>query len=201
MRSGLHGDHINAGVDRYSQLNQKHIEPVLLGSEENIQFIVVKTTQSHTVIAAAAQVTVFEGNDREYVHFYKSHTAGRSQIEFTKRVRQGEFLRVQKIVALYHNTGQEEVDPLEKALGICKEYKTFDEVLEKSALRWEEIWDSIDIRIAGDRLAQKLMRLHLYHLMVTTSPLNASIDAGIPARGLHGEAYRGHIRGEVVTIR
>jgi beta-phosphoglucomutase family hydrolase len=193
VRSGLHGDHNNAGVDRYSQLNQKHIEPVLLGSEENIQFIVVKTTQSHSVIAAAAQVTVFEGNDREYVHFHKNHTAGRSQIEFTKKVRQGEFMRVQKIVALYHNTGQEEVDPLEKALEICKKYKTFDEVLEKSALRWEEIWDNIDIRIAGDRLAQKLMRLHLYHMMVTTSPLNASIDAGIPARGLHGEAYRGHI--------
>jgi len=193
VRSGLHGDHINAGVERYSQLNQKHIEPVLLGSEENIQFIVVKTTQSHTVIAAAAQVTVFEGNDREYVHIHKNHTAGRSQIEFTKKVRQGEFLRVQKIVALYHNAGQEEVDPLEKALEICKKYKTFDEVLEKSALRWEEIWDNIDIRIAGDRQAQKLMRLHLYHMMVTTSPLNASIDAGIPARGLHGEAYRGHI--------
>ncbi|MCK9398583.1 MAG: beta-phosphoglucomutase family hydrolase [Bacteroidales bacterium] len=193
VRSGLHGDHINAGVERYGQLNQKHIEPVLLGSEENIQFIVVKTTQSHTVIAAAAQVTVFEGKDREYVHFHKSHTAGRSQIEFTQRVQQGEFLRVQKIVALYHNTGQQEVDPLEKALEICKQYKTFDDVLEKSALRWEEIWDCIDIRIAGDRLAQKLLRLHLYHMMVTTSPLNASIDAGIPARGLHGEAYRGHI--------
>lgn len=193
VRSGLHGDHINAGVERYSELNQKHIEPVLLGSEENIQFIVVKTTQSHTVIAAAAQVTVFEGNDRVYVHFHKNHTAGRSQIEFTQRVQQGEFLRVQKIVALYHNTGQLEVDPLEIALEICKKYKTFDDVLEKSALRWEEIWDCIDIRIAGDRLAQKLLRLHLYHLMVTTSPLNASIDAGIPARGLHGEAYRGHI--------
>jgi len=35
--------------------------------------------------------------------------------------------------------------------------------------------------------------LHLYHLMVAASPNNATIDAGIAARGLHGEAYRGHI--------
>jgi beta-phosphoglucomutase family hydrolase len=193
VRSGLHGDHINAGVERYSQLNQKHIEPVLLGSEENIQFIVVKTTRSHTVIAVAAQVTVFEGNDRVYVHFHKSHTAGRSQIEFSQQVQQGEFLRVQKIVSLVHNLDQKEVDPLEEALETCKKFKSFDEVLEKSTRKWEEIWDRIDIRIAGDRLAQKLIRMHLYHLMVTTSPLNATIDAGIPARGLHGEAYRGHI--------
>jgi beta-phosphoglucomutase family hydrolase len=193
VRSGLYGDHINAGVERYGQLNQKHIEPVLLGSEENIQFIVVKTTGLNTVIAAAAQVTVFENNDRVYVHFHKNHSAGRSRIEFHKNVKQGEALRVQKLVALTHNLSHGESDPLDAALAGCKKYKSFDEVLEKSAIKWEEIWDSIDVRISGDRLAQKLMRLHLYHLMVTTSPLNASIDAGIPARGLHGEAYRGHI--------
>lgn len=193
IRSGLHGDHINAGVERYAQLNQKHIEPILLGSEENIQYIVVKTTQSHTVIAVTAQVTVFEGNDRIYVHFHKNHTAGRSRIEFSKNVKQGEFLRVQKIVSIYHNLGEKEMDPLDAALETCKKYKSFDEVLEKSTLKWEEIWDRIDVRLTGDRLAQKLLRLHLYHLMITTSPHNASIDAGIPARGLHGEAYRGHI--------
>jgi len=52
---------------------------------------------------------------------------------------------------------------------------------------------SLDLYIEGDRLAQKLLRLHMYHLMITTSPHNADIDFGIPARGLHGEAYRGHI--------
>jgi len=193
VRSGLHGDHVNAGVDRYNQLNQKHIEPVLLGSEENIQYIVVKTTQSQTVVAVTAQVTVFDGNDRIYMHFHKNHTAGRSRIEFSKNVNQGEFLRVQKIVSLFHNLDKKELDPLDEALATCKKYKSFDEVLASSAHKWEEIWDRIDVRIAGDRLAQKLLRMHLYHLMVTTSPLNASIDAGIPARGLHGEAYRGHI--------
>jgi beta-phosphoglucomutase family hydrolase len=193
VRSGLHGDHINAGVERYGQLNQKHIEPVLLGSEENKQYLVVKTTRSNVVIAAAALVTVFEGNDRVYVPIHKNHTAGRSQIEFSRTVKQGEFLRVQKIISLHHNLEQKEIDPLEAALASCKKYRSFDEVLEESALKWEQIWDRIDIRVTGDRLAQKLLRLHLYHMMVTTSPHNASIDAGIPARGLHGEAYRGHI--------
>jgi len=193
VRSGLYGDHINAGVDRYSQLNQKHIEPILLGSEENHQYIVVKTTRSNTVVAVTARVKVFEDGDRIYVHFSKNHSAGRSRIEFSKNVEQGMELKVQKIVSLYHNLGRKEEDPLEKALDICKKYKTFDEVLEKSSRKWEEIWDRIDIRLVGDRLAQKLLRMHLYHTLVTTSPHNTGIDAGIPARGLHGEAYRGHI--------
>jgi trehalose/maltose hydrolase-like predicted phosphorylase len=70
---------------------------------------------------------------------------------------------------------------------------SFDVLADESKRAWAEIWDKIDVRIAGDRLAQKLLRMHLYHLIVSFSPHNQSIDAGITARGLHGEAYRGHI--------
>jgi trehalose/maltose hydrolase-like predicted phosphorylase len=38
-----------------------------------------------------------------------------------------------------------------------------------------------------------MIRLHLYHSLVSISPHTANLDAGIPARGLTGEAYRGHI--------
>lgn len=191
--SGLHGDHVNAGVDRYNQLNQKHMEPVLLGSEENIHYLVVRTVQSGIAIAVAAQLTVFEGDDRVYVPFHKQHAAGRSQLSFHRQVKQGETIKMQKTVAMYHNLDRKEIDPLEEALDDIKKYRRFDEILEKTEEKWEEIWDRADVRITGDRLAQKLIRLHLYHLVVTTSPLNINIDAGIPARGLHGEAYRGHI--------
>lgn len=192
VRSGLHGDHTNAGVSRYSELNQKHIEPLLLGSEENDQFLVARTTQSHIVIAAAARLNVFEDGERIYVHFNKNHTAGHSRIEFSHDTRQGSSLQINKMVALYNNL-HKEIDPEVAALEACKQYKTFDELLESTTKKWDQVWDKVDIRIVGDRRALKLLRLHLYHLMVTTSPLNASIDAGIPARGLHGEAYRGHI--------
>ena len=39
----------------------------------------------------------------------------------------------------------------------------------------------------------RILRLHLLHLLQTVSPNTADLDAGVPARGLHGEAYRGHI--------
>jgi len=191
--SGLYGDHINAGVARYGELNQKHIEPVLLGSEENEQFLVVRTTESHIVIAAAARINVYEDGERIYIPVHKNHTAGRSRIEFTHEVDQNVRLSVNKIVALYNNLDDREIDPQEAAIADCKKFKTLDGLLEKSIPQWEKLWDLIDVRISGDRLAQKLLRLHLYHLMVTTSHLNTRIDAGIPARGLHGEAYRGHI--------
>ena len=37
------------------------------------------------------------------------------------------------------------------------------------------------------------MRLHVFHLLQVASTYNKEIDAGLPARGLHGEAYRGHV--------
>ncbi len=57
----------------------------------------------------------------------------------------------------------------------------------------KNIWKKTDIRIHGDRLSQRLLRLHVYHLFVAASLHNRQLDAGITARGLHGEAYRGHI--------
>lgn len=40
-----------------------------------------------------------------------------------------------------------------------------------------------------------MLNLHTYHLLVSAAPnaYQESLDASITARGLHGEAYRGHI--------
>jgi trehalose/maltose hydrolase-like predicted phosphorylase len=98
-----------------------------------------------------------------------------------------------KIVSVYTSKPDDAVDPLRDAVNDLKDCGGFDELLEKSTAAWKEIWDEIDIRVTGDRSSQKLLRLHLYHLIVSMGPHNAAIDASITARGLHGEAYRGHI--------
>ena len=44
------------------------------------------------------------------------------------------------------------------------------------------------------------MRIHSFHLLVSGSPNNNNLDASITARGLHGEAYRGHIFWDEIFI-
>ena len=39
----------------------------------------------------------------------------------------------------------------------------------------------------------RILRLHLLHLLQTVSYNCEDLDIGVPARGLHGEAYRGHV--------
>ena len=46
---------------------------------------------------------------------------------------------------------------------------------------------------AGMATTACVLRLHIFHLLQTASPHSIDLDAGVPARGWHGEAYRGHI--------
>jgi hypothetical protein len=40
---------------------------------------------------------------------------------------------------------------------------------------------------------QLALNLHVFHILQTISPHTAALDAGVPARGLHGEGYQGHV--------
>src|ERR1044072_2817221 len=53
------------------------------------------------------------------------------------------------------------------------------------------VWRHADVRVPGE--AGRVLRLHLFHVLQTLSPHTAELDVGVPARGLHGEAYRGHV--------
>jgi trehalose/maltose hydrolase-like predicted phosphorylase len=49
------------------------------------------------------------------------------------------------------------------------------------------------VRVSGDDSVQLLLRLHIGHVLQVCSRNTADLDAGLPARGLNGEAYRGHV--------
>ena len=49
------------------------------------------------------------------------------------------------------------------------------------------------IRLGADHDLAKLTNLHTFHILQTVSENSIGLDVGIPARGLHGEAYRGHV--------
>jgi trehalose/maltose hydrolase-like predicted phosphorylase len=58
---------------------------------------------------------------------------------------------------------------------------------------WDELWRVGDVRVGVDQEVQRLLRLHVYHVLQVCSPHTSDLDAGMPARGLNGEAYRGHV--------
>jgi len=193
VRSDLDGDLINYGVPRYRELNSKHIEPVREGSKGNTSFLLVKTNQSNILIGEAARLLVSVNGREAKPDFHVETTPGVATTSFDISAQKGVAITMEKTVALYSSNQENTKDPLSEAQNALRDKASFDVLRQASASAWSKLWEEVDILIEGDRTAQKLIRLHIYHSLVTASPHNAKLDAGIPARGLHGEAYRGHI--------
>ena len=72
---------------------------------------------------------------------------------------------------------------------------SFEEMLGQHVLAWSHLWARFAIELRGCEDSQVLpvLRLHIFHLLQTISPNSMDRDVGVPARGLHGEAYRGHV--------
>lgn len=66
-------------------------------------------------------------------------------------------------------------------------------LLPAHAAAWERLWKRFAVELDTDRETRLVLNLHLFHLLQTISPHTAELDAGVPARGLHGEGYRGHV--------
>ncbi len=193
VRSLLDGEIINAGVARYRDLNSKHLEGVKVEGKAGKSALLVRTTQSDILIAEAAHLLVTLDGHEIMPAFEQTHTQARTTTTFTVDAQRGAPLTVDKLVAIYASHQEQVEDPFVAAQNALSKINGFDEIRQASEGAWAKIWKKIDIQIVGDRKAQKLIRLHLYHTMLTASPHNKALDAGIPARGLSGESYRGHI--------
>ncbi len=189
--SALDGTVENAGVERYKELQSKHLQPMEQGSDSQIVFVKVKTVQSEIEIAESARLTLTKNG--KFINDNLAHTTESGMVfSFGDQfVQQGDVFQLEKVVTLF--SSREERNPLISSLSVAKAAGSYEELLAASAARFQEIWDEIDVQVEGNRLSQKLLRLHLYHLMVSASPHNEKLDASVTARGLHGEAYRGHI--------
>ena len=193
LRTGLSGKHINDGVERYRQLDQKHLEPLEQGGDRRTQYLLVQTTRSEIEIGLAARLRLLINQSEEQPNPLHITSEGCIDSEIEVQVQSGQTLTLEKLVAIYTSRETGAGLTLKTAIEKAGQMEGFQQIHIRSAGRWEEIWKESDIVVEGDRFAQKLLRMHIYHLMLTASPHNVNIDAGIPARGLHGEAYRGHI--------
>ncbi len=193
LSSGINGDIINDGVERYKQLNQQHLKPLQQGCRENLIWVSVETTQSAVNIVEAANHKLFTDGEELKITGMEQLSPAKAYLHFKVKAEAGKTVVFEKSVAIYTSKPDDVADPLEKAIEAVGTYRGFDELLQGSLEVWQGLWDKIDVRVEDNRMDQKLLRLHLYHLMVSASHHNASIDASFTARGLHGEAYRGHI--------
>ena len=118
---------------------------------------------------------------------------GYVSLQYSVDLLEGEHVVVEKVASLVTSKTLAMYEPGIHAVERLFRAGSFDELLERHELSWGLLWRRFDITIEGSERIQMILRLHIFHLLQTVSTNTIDLDVGIPARGLHGEAYRGHI--------
>lgn len=192
--SSLDGSVINAGVERYKQLNSKHLEPIRSGAvDDETICLLVETNQSRLRVAEAARTRVYSEEQLVEVDRRLVERPGYIGQEFFVDVKEEKPVKIEKIVSLYTSKDFAISEPAHDAIEAVGHAAGFDELLQGHILQWDHLWRRCDIRIENSDRIQMILRLHIFHLLQTVSRNSIDLDVGVPARGWHGEAYRGHI--------
>ena len=199
VRSALDGQVTNSDVARYQALNNHHLEPVETQQvDPHTILLKVRTNQSHLTIAQVARLEAFLDHEPvTAVRATEQETAYIAQ-SLSVNVDSQTPLTVEKTVALY--TGRDAaisecgLDAITAASGAPR----FNGLLREHGMTWKHLWEAFDIELQSqkggdDHEIQQVLRLYKFHLLQSASMHSIDIDVGMPSRGWHGEAYRGHI--------
>ena len=194
IRSTLDGNVTNSLVERYRDLANEHLGSVDkrdIGDDSVL--LTVQTTQSRIPIAMAARNTVWRDGEPVPASFRLFDENAEIGHDINVAMAVGDSVRVEKIVTVYTGRDVATSEPAVEALRWIGRLGRFDDLLDGHLTEWLHLWERLSIEFDdfGDEL--RILRLHLLHLLQTVSPNTADLDVGVPARGLHGEAYRGHI--------
>jgi len=203
VRTALDGGVTNNGVARYGELNGKHLEVLESGAvDRETVWLKVRTVQSRLEVAMAMRTRAFLGADasRNTARRLECRMIGENSLvgqRFPLHLEQGQATHVEKVVTLYTSRDRAISEPGLAAREFIARVDDFEALLVDHAMIWDQIWNSFDIRFKlkeddRDRF-QMILHLYTFHLLQTCSPNVRGQDVGVPSRGWHGEAYRGHI--------
>jgi len=192
--SGLEGRVHNWGTARYRELESRHLIPVSTGAvgEDGISLL-VQMNQSRIYVANAARTRVYGELEVLPVERGLHQEDGYIHQTLGFDVQQNVPARVEKMLAFYTSRDNAISEPLVNAERAVAGFTDFAHALEEHAQTWDHLWAACDIEVPKNDRVQTIVRLHINHILQCCSPNTVDLDAGVPARGLNGESYRGHI--------
>ena len=103
----------------------------------------------------------------------------------------GETVCLDRVVAVY--TSRDVADPADTARGHVAmiHERGVTALVNDHVDAWNRRWEAAEVHIVGDDEAQRALRFAVYHLVAAANPDDE--HASIGARGLTGQAYRGHV--------
>lgn len=194
VRSGLNGSVRNDNVASFAGLADWHLDELRTGGRgKDLVWLTAQTTQSKVRVALAARTQVWRGTKRVRVEGVQHEEPGSVAVELTCGVGASEGITVDKLVALYTSRDRGISEPRRAAETAVGRAPGFEQLAAEHAEAWQRLWSRFRLRVSDGVDTQLAVNLHTFHLLQTLSGHTAELDVGVPARGLHGEGYRGHI--------
>ncbi|HKK72163.1 MAG TPA: glycosyl hydrolase family 65 protein [Candidatus Krumholzibacteria bacterium] len=198
VRSAIDAGVVNDGVARYRRLDGRHLEIVeTTERDESTVRARVVTRQSRLVMVQAARTRIVAGEGVSAGRRRGVDEDGLIGLDLGSEVRPDAALHVEKVVALTTSRDHASTECGQQADLILRRAGSFEDLLGHHRRAWEQLWRRFDVGIEHpDESAEdtdRIVHLYLFHLLQTVSPHTTDLDVGVPSRGWHGEAYRGHV--------
>lgn len=162
-------------------------------TSDDTLMLAAETVDSGVHIAVGVRTHVYRRETREPSPA-RFVTEGDSVFqELTVELQEGETVTVEKAVAV--STSRDRAirsapGAAEAALARCPR---FAPLLEEHARAWERLWSDFTVQLQPESSVDLPLHLNTFHVLQTLAGVTPDEDVGVPARGLHGQAYGGHV--------
>jgi alpha,alpha-trehalase len=193
IRSSIDGGVENRNVARYRDLRSDHLEILDMGTDSQHLHMRVRTKQSRVEVATAVRHRLWvdeELIDHDPKEVSDGPVAGQ---EMSVDVDEGTSVRLEKVMSMFGSRDTAISEPLLACEQELAHAPDFVDLETEHVLAWAGLWRRFGMDMEADERVRQVTNIHIFHLLQVASPHVFDVDAGIPARGLHGEAYRGHI--------
>lgn len=209
--SGVDTGVVNGNAVESHLLANRHLAEVAVEHLGDTVLAEVETTQSKVRIATALRTRVTGAGVTQVNTTAGPPTAtsdasagdagpatlswpGPAAVQVDVEVVDGRPVVIEKTCAIVTSRDDAVSSPRDGALAeLVRTDAGFDELLRRHERAWQQLWEHYAVDVDTDDPVQLQLNLHVFHMLQTISPQTSSMDVGVPARGLHGEGYRGHV--------
>lgn len=193
VRSVVDGRVSNTNVPSYRRLSAQHLETIQQAHEGQVAFLVAQTVQSRIRVGVAVRTAAPESPGPRPGAVLAINEPGVVGHQLSFEVTAGQEVLVEKVAGVVTSRDRAISEASAAAVQIAREAPPFATIMADHLRSWEDLWQRFRVDLSGIEDETLAVRVHLVHLLQTLSPHTTDLDAGVPARGLHGEAYRGHV--------
>jgi trehalose/maltose hydrolase-like predicted phosphorylase len=149
--------------------------------------VLLRVSEKEVGIATASELQGLPASRANH-HEGSAHSG---EEQYSWEARFGETVRLDRTLTIF--TSRDAASSIKAARDhlIAARVHGFQAAVAAHVDAWRCKWETAEVRIVGDEEAQRALRFAIYHLIAAANPVDERVSIG--ARGLTGEAYRGHV--------